>query len=268
MIKGWQKPSLYFLCQLLLFDIKQIRGNAMSKIPTHTVGTDLETASTNHNAFIFGIGSAAFQVSDLTMISSMEARIDRKDSTQEGREVDQNTMDWWHGSDPWCPTREARFHAMGGKLNLLQAAEQYREFYYSLPIGTNTEVVHAMRGPDFDMPILDNIMKFVGLKNPLKFSRLDSHRTSERGLLALGIERTTDAEIERFWNKPKHKHTAEFDAAVEGYELAKFYYLLSAINEFGYSEALVQMKLLSEGKDPKPLPMPEPPKEVNSSDFM
>lgn len=213
----------------------------MIKFPEHVNGIDIETKAATNDAFIISIGMVTYRTRDLKMEASLNLCIDPECpiQTQLGREVTEATMDWWLPTNPnkWSPSKEARDWSWGGKMHTDQAISLVGK--YLRECKKDPTMVHTMRGPDFDYVVLRSLYDQMGEYFDIKFSMLDSHRTTERALAILGVPPYNESEDGHISLSDGHiPHVAVCDASKEAYETAKYYHLLWWIRNHGYDRAM------------------------------
>lgn len=202
----------------------------MATFPQHVNGIDIETKSTEVNAYVLSIGMAKFRVRDLRLVETLSLHIDPECSIQTkdlNRHVSERTMEWWFPKKPtkWSPTEQAQKWTWGGGMSTDTALMLTSK--YLRDCSKDKTMVHTMRGPDFDYVILKNLYDEMGLYLDLSFTALDSHRTVERALKTMGVGALSDKELVRI-SPADHviEHVAVCDAAKEAYDTARYYHLL------------------------------------------
>lgn len=211
--------------------------------PEYVNGLDIETKSEKINCFIIGIGMVTFSVRTMSIVNVTNLLIDPECQIQQvelKRDTSQNTMDWWFPEEPteWSPSKEAQDWSWSGTLSTEQALDTLDGVFRDLNRNKNT-TVHTMRGPEFDYIRLNSLYEDMGRRWDLRWSMLDSDRTVERNLKALGFSSSlSEKEIE--YISPSDNfvlHVAVCDAAKEAYLTAKLYHLLWWVRNHGYDKA-------------------------------
>jgi len=209
-------------------------------IPRYTVGTDVETKDVKESSYLLSIGEVLFDNWTLKVIGVFHVTFNPNDPEQAHRTVSDRTMDWWmNRSDPSVfPTQAAYDFTWSGTMGFKQGMDLYAKNLFQMP--KDGAVVRAMRGPDFDFPILKSCLRDTqNYRAPLYASPLDSHRTVERVLESLDIPPLTENEITSFWRGGQPiPHVAVYDAGLEGYETARMYHILHLIKTIGYDKAI------------------------------
>lgn len=222
----------------------------MLDIPLHVNGIDIETKSTAVNAWVLSIGMVKYRVRDLQIVDTLNLNIDPNCTIQQqlARDVSDNTMRWWfpENSDKWSPSKIAQEWTWGGKMSTETAVSVMGNYLRNCRKDKTT--VHTMRGPDFDYVVLKTLYEQMNEYFDVKFSMLDSHRTVERGLRALGIPPFNENELKHISPTDNYiEHVAVCDASKEAYETAKYYHLLWWIRHHGYDKAIEVAKGWQEG---------------------
>jgi len=129
---------------------------------------DLETLSTNTNAVILTIGGVKFDPHTSVIPSQgMYFKVDVDSQTAIGREVMQETMDWWGEQ-----TKEIQEEAMGEKDRI--PLEQMTKNINKFAVGVD---IFWCQGPLFDYAILGNIYKQLGNPVPWQYWQIRDSRT-------------------------------------------------------------------------------------------
>ena len=129
---------------------------------------DLETLSTNPNATILTIGGVKFDPYSFTEPSQgMYFRVDVDSQTAMGRDVQQETIDWW-ATQP----KEISEEALGDedRIDLKYLIKQINKW----SVGVD---VFWCQGPLFDYAILQNIYKQLGHPVPWQYWQIRDSRT-------------------------------------------------------------------------------------------
>lgn len=212
-----------------------VQSTMYPRVPRYTLGIDIETKDTRATAYILAIGCVLFDNYTLKKINILDLGFLPDDPEQAHRTESKSTIEWWHtrSNNPRFPTQEAYDRAWGGKLSYSEGMRIFDQFIRELP--GKYEVVLPMRGPDFDAVILQNATQDLNLRTPIPARMLDSHRTVERVVTALGLPSISEAEACRFkMGGEPLLHWAVYDASIEGYETARMYYALHSIRANGY----------------------------------
>lgn len=212
------------------------------RIPNIVIGVDGETKSMRSDAYLIALGMAAWDVATLRLIGAFYQTIDPNDEKAKAIfHEDPGTMAWWRGegdNPAYAPSPEAYKEAFSGTLKMpevLWAGYKFLEGF------RNQQCTLAMRGPDFDHPILMNAYAQCDVPTSLlrRFSMLDSDRTAERIMAALGMEPCYEAESYN-WTRGKeaYLHHTGYDAAREGYVTARMYHLALIGKRHGFERML------------------------------
>ena len=129
---------------------------------------DLETLSTNPNATILTIGGVKFDPHTSVIPSQgMYFKVDVDSQTAMGREVMQETIDWWT-----TQSKEIQEEAMGEKdrVSLTEMVKRINKFAVGVDI-------FWWQGPLFDYAILQNIYKQLGHPAPWQYWQIRDSRT-------------------------------------------------------------------------------------------
>ena len=130
---------------------------------------DLETLGTRPEAVILTFGAVKFDpwADDIDIEKGMYLRIDVDEQSTLGREIQQETVDWWGRQDP------AVFEeAMGedGRVKANEFLDQLNRFL----VGVDN--IWA-QGPAFDIVILENLYRQLGRPTPWQFWQIRDSRT-------------------------------------------------------------------------------------------
>ena len=129
---------------------------------------DLETLSTNPNAVILTVGGVKFDPYSFTEPSQgMYFKVDVDSQTTTGREVMQETIDWWA-----TQSKEIQDEAMGEK-NRIPIEEMIKRIN-KWAVGVD---VFWCQGPLFDYAILQNLYKQLGHPCPWQYWQIRDSRT-------------------------------------------------------------------------------------------
>lgn len=143
---------------------------------------DIETLGTSPDTVILSLGVVKFNPFTEEIGDGIYIKPDVDHQLTLGRAVDPQTVEWWGQQDP--AVREETF-SDDNRISL-------EEFTTSL----NKFVAHAPRiwaqGPCFDIVILENLYRQLGMPAPWPFYVIRDCRTL---LKALGDTRTTDSSV-------------------------------------------------------------------------
>lgn len=209
----------------------------------YVMGIDIETQSTENNAKIISIGATIIDVYTLKCVDWFEGLIDPNCELQINRDVSDGTMRWWDTRDltnPVYPTDIAKQMSFAGTEDTVTVLNRFSEFLTkTYTLNTVGNIVYNMRGPEFDYCLLDCLYKELDLKLPIRFSLLDSNRTTERFSKILNIPATTQKEFGHILPYEGHyKHTALFDSGQEAIDAAKAYQAAYWYVELGKQRAI------------------------------
>lgn len=208
------------------------------EIPEVIVGADVETKSTQPNAYMLSFACIVFDVRTLTQLANIYRTIDPNDENmvEPYFHTDEGTLKWWRGDvDPqYAPDPAAYKEAFSGTTKLPDALRDIIEFLE--PIRKKHKHVISTRGPEFDIPIIRNALRqcdqYEGIFR--RFANNDSDRTAERVLTALGMEIEYVNEKHHWCNQHEWvEHMPAFDAARTAYRTARMYHLLYLIRHYG-----------------------------------
>lgn len=140
---------------------------------TKFYGLDVETLGTGHDAVIV---SAAFLVFDFNEQKTFEdyvndalyVKFSIKEQKEKGRTIDPDTLDWWKRQDDvvrreLMPSSRDVSIEEGTRLILEYLAER------GIHTAVDKQVIKFCRGQDFDIPIMNSLMKIVGKQLPGAF---------------------------------------------------------------------------------------------------
>ena len=134
---------------------------------THAM-IDLETLSTNPDATILTVGGVKFNPYSFTEPSQgMYFRVDVDSQTAMGRDVQQETIDWW-ATQP----KEISEEALGDKNRI--SLDEMVKTINKWSVGVD---VFWCQGPLFDYAILQDIYKQLGNPVPWNFWQIRDSRT-------------------------------------------------------------------------------------------
>jgi len=143
---------------------------------------DIETLATSPDAVVLTFGAVKFNPfnASIPMTKGLYCRLDVDEQIALGRAVDPGTVDWWGTQSP-----EVREEALGddGRIGLVNFTRELNRF-----------VVGADRiwaqGPVFDIVILENLYRQLGIPAPWFYYSIRDSRTL---LKALGDTRKPGA---------------------------------------------------------------------------
>ena len=134
---------------------------------THAM-IDLETLSTNPNATILTVGGVKFDPYNLVEpAQGMYFRVDVDSQTEMGRDVMQETIDWW-ATQP----KEISDEALGDENRI--SLDEMVKTINKWSVGVD---VFWCQGPLFDYAILQDIYKQLGHPAPWQYWQIRDSRT-------------------------------------------------------------------------------------------
>ena len=134
---------------------------------THAM-IDLETLSTNPNATILTVGGVKFDpYNAIEPAQGMYFRVDVDSQTKMGRDVMQETLDWW-ATQP----KEISDEALGDENRI--SLEEMVKTINKWSVGVD---VFWCQGPLFDYAILQDIYKQLGHPAPWQYWQIRDSRT-------------------------------------------------------------------------------------------
>ena len=129
---------------------------------------DLETLSTNPNATILTVGGVKFDpYTNVEPSQGMYFRVDVDSQTEMGRDVMQDTLDWWGKQDP-----EIMEEALGDKNRI--GLDEMVKTINKWCVGVD---VFWCQGPLFDYAILQNFYAQLGIPVPWNYWQIRDSRT-------------------------------------------------------------------------------------------
>lgn len=129
---------------------------------------DLETLSTNPNAVILTVGGVKFDpLTQMKPYEEMYFRVDVNTQTELGRDVMQDTVDWW-SKQPKEISDEA--FSDDNRIGLQDMVKKINKF----SVGVD---VFWCQGPLFDYAILQDIYKQLGHPVPWQYWQIRDSRT-------------------------------------------------------------------------------------------
>lgn len=128
---------------------------------------DLETMAVSPNAVILSLGAVQFNPFGEGHDNEIYFRINLDDQDQLGREIDENTLNWWSKQDP--EIIEEAFNP-NDRIPLEEAMERFRKFAW----GCQSIWSH---GASFDIVILENIFNQIKKPVPWNFWQIRDTRT-------------------------------------------------------------------------------------------
>jgi exodeoxyribonuclease VIII len=128
---------------------------------------DLETMSTSHNATILTLGAVIFDPFSNKIFEELYFRIDIDVQAEMGRDVSDDTLDWWSKQDP-----EIMLEAFSDddRLPLDEAMDKFHKFVW------NCDKVWS-HGAVFDIVILEDLLRQMKRIEPWKFWNCRDTRT-------------------------------------------------------------------------------------------
>ena len=129
---------------------------------------DLETLSTNPDAVILTVGGVKFNpYSSVEPSQGMYFRVDVDSQTKQGRDVMEDTLDWWSNQPA-----EIREEALGDKDRI--SLQDMIKTINKWSVGVD---VFWCQGPLFDYAILQNLYKQIGHPVPWQYWQIRDSRT-------------------------------------------------------------------------------------------
>ena len=130
---------------------------------------DLETLSTRPNAVILSIGAVKFDpfTQRIDVDEGLDLRIDVDEQTALGRDVQEETVKWWETQPP--EVQEAAFNP-DGRIGLQDFIRALNKFL----VGADN--IWA-QGPAFDIVILEDLYRQLGIPTPWQFWQIRDSRT-------------------------------------------------------------------------------------------
>lgn len=225
-------------------------------IPLQCGALDVETKGTEFDAYVLSISGAMYSVLTLKPVACMNANIDPNDPEQAHRSTSDHTMEWWsEAGQKNRPSILARTIAFSGNNSTKAGLSVLKKFLDGLPKQRGSYTI-AMKGPDFDYPILKTLLKDLDVKYvKLYGGDLDSSRTIERMFAMFDFPPIGPNEFRTnvVRHGPSDEHISSVDAAIEAYSAARLYHLGYLTLTKGREYALEQIKSWEEGNDPIPL---------------
>lgn len=130
---------------------------------------DLETLSTRPNAVILSIGAVKFDpyTDRIDVEEGLDLRIDVDEQTALGRDVQEETVKWWE-----TQPREVQEAAFGsdGRIRVKDFIRALNKFL----VGADN--IWA-QGPAFDIVILEDLYRQLGIPTPWQFWQIRDSRT-------------------------------------------------------------------------------------------
>jgi hypothetical protein len=130
---------------------------------------DLETLSTRPNAVILSLGAVKFDPysTRIDVDEGINVRIDVDEQTELGRHVQQETIDWW-ATQP----KEVQEEAFGEsqRISLAELIKRLNKFL----VGADNI---WCQGPVFDIAILEDLYRQLGIPTPWQFWQIRDSRT-------------------------------------------------------------------------------------------
>lgn len=157
-------------------------------MPKHLM-VDLETMGVSPRSVVLTLGAVTFNPYTDEIYDDLYFRIDLDDQDKLGREIDQNTLDWWGKQEP--KVMEEAF-GTDGRIGLADGIDAFHKFAW----GCDKIWSH---GAVFDIIILEDIYRQLNKPIPWEFWRCRDTRT---------LFDLADAEME----KSAEQHNALFDA--------------------------------------------------------
>lgn len=130
---------------------------------------DLETLSTRPNAVILSLGAVKFDpfTDRIDVDDGLNLRIDVDEQTAIGRHVQDETVEWWSKQN-----KEAQDEAFNpeGRISLDQLTKHLNKFL----VGVDSI---WCQGPVFDIAILEDLYRQLGIPTPWQFWQIRDSRT-------------------------------------------------------------------------------------------
>ena len=130
---------------------------------------DLETLSTKPNAVILSMGAVKFDpyTSFIDVDEGMDVKVDVDGQTAIGRDVQEETLNWWSTQPP-----EVQEAALGesDRLPLADFIKRINKFL----VGADQI---WCQGPAFDIVILEDLYRQLGIPTPWQFWQIRDSRT-------------------------------------------------------------------------------------------
>lgn len=150
---------------------------------------DLETMAVTPRTVVLTLGAVVFNPFTDEIYNELYFKIDLDDQDKLGREIDQNTLDWWAKQNP--EVMEEAF-SPDGRVSFEEAVNQFHKFAW----GCDKFWSH---GAVFDLMILEDMYRQLNRTPPWEFWRCRDTRT---------LFDLADPEME----KSASQHNALFDA--------------------------------------------------------
>lgn len=129
---------------------------------------DLETMSTRPDAAIVQVGACKFSMDDAPGGSYFDRSVSLASSIDAGLAVDGDTVSWWMEQD-----KAAQDSLLRGRLPLGRTLEEFAAWFARPPV---PKLVWA-NSPSFDLVILRNAYRAVGLRCPWHYRQERDFRT-------------------------------------------------------------------------------------------
>lgn len=130
------------------------------------ISLDIETIGDASDAAIIAIGAIEFDLYSTGWRGiPFHITIDMDDAISTGGTVSGSTLKWWMQQDP-----EARDIAFGGKSTMKDALMALKNFVDSISGGDPSAVRVWAKSPKFDVIILENAMKRLGVQIPWAYN--------------------------------------------------------------------------------------------------
>lgn len=130
---------------------------------------DLETLSTRPNAVILSLGAVKFDpyTEMIDVINGIDVRVSVDEQTAIGRHVQEETIDWW-ATQP----KDVQEQALGleNRISLQELTKLINRFL----VGVDNI---WCQGPAFDIVILEDLYRQLGIPTPWQFWQIRDSRT-------------------------------------------------------------------------------------------
>lgn len=130
---------------------------------------DLETLSTMPNAVILSLGAVKFDpfTNRIDVDEGIDLRIDVDSQTAMGRDIQEDTIEWWAKQPPEVQEAAMSEH---GRVSLVEFVRKLNKFM----VGVD-EI--WCQGPVFDIVILENLYRQLGQPIPWHYWQIRDSRT-------------------------------------------------------------------------------------------
>lgn len=169
---------------------------------------DVETLGDGPTSLILSIGAVEFNPNSDLIGEGFHCYLEIDSCLKAGLTVDASTICWW-----MTQSEEARniFNQQHQSLSLHTALYAFKQYI----MGKSSAPIVWANGTNFDMPILENAFRKVGVATPWEYYNVRDYRTV-KSALALEL-------FEMLRVKPEVKHDAYHDALAQAQTLQKIY---------------------------------------------